>query len=62
MKENIVNQYHPELNSHNYDEITSYTKIVRDNYNASYGAWEEVILNTYSELNFLFLFFKYNFI
>jgi len=33
MKENIVNQYHPELNSHNYDEITSYTKIVRDNYN-----------------------------
>ena len=33
MKENIVNQYHTKLNSHNYDEITSYTKIVRDNYN-----------------------------
>ena len=33
MKENIINEYHPELNSHNYDEITSYTKILRDNYN-----------------------------
>jgi DNA-directed RNA polymerase I, II, and III subunit RPABC2 len=33
MKTNIINKFHPELNSHNYDEINSYTKILRDKNN-----------------------------
>jgi DNA-directed RNA polymerase subunit K/omega len=33
MKTNVINKFHPELNSHNYDEINSYTKILRDKNN-----------------------------
>ena len=32
MKENIIEKYHPELKSHNYEEVNNLAKIVRNEY------------------------------
>ena len=32
MKENIIEKYHPELKTHNYEEVNNLAKIVRNEY------------------------------